>query len=54
MAGSGADDRKQGWLLFEGEWGGTKNVSGKEFGDLLNSSHTGLAVLSACQSAKTR
>uniref|UniRef100_UPI00405717C7 tetratricopeptide repeat protein n=1 Tax=Candidatus Electronema sp. TaxID=2698783 RepID=UPI00405717C7 len=51
LAGSGADDRKQGCLLFEGGWGGIKKVSGKEFGDLLNSNHTGLAVLSACQSA---
>ncbi|WP_417915674.1 tetratricopeptide repeat protein [Candidatus Electronema sp. JM] len=49
--GHGVLAKKQGWLLFEGEWGGAKNVSGKAFGELLNSNHTGLVVLSACQSA---
>ncbi|WP_417910405.1 tetratricopeptide repeat protein [Candidatus Electronema sp. PJ] len=51
LASGDGTDRKQGWLLFEGEWGGTKRVSGKVFGDLLNSNHTGLVVLSACRSA---
>jgi len=51
VASSGEADRKQGYLLFEGEWGGTDKVSGAAFGKLLNSSHAGLVVLSACQSA---
>jgi hypothetical protein len=51
LASSGDADRKQGYLLFEGEWGGTDKVSGAAFGKLLNSSDAGLVVLSACQSA---
>ncbi|CAK8721685.1 Tetratricopeptide repeat-containing protein [Candidatus Electrothrix laxa] len=50
LAGSDSTG-KEGRLLFEGEWGGIDEVSGKDFGDLLNSNHTGLVVLSACQSA---
>ncbi len=49
--GSKDADKQQGWLLFEGEWGGIEKVSGKTLGDLLNSNHTALVVLSACQSA---
>ncbi|CAK8716275.1 MAG: Tetratricopeptide repeat-containing protein [Candidatus Electronema aureum] len=51
LASSGDADRKQGYLLFEGEWGSTDKVSGAAFGKLLNSSDAGLVVLSACQSA---